>query len=194
VNNDGYIDLFVSKGNVKGQLDHAMQDPSNLLLGQPDGTFREAADTAGIVTFDKGRGAALADFNLDGRLDLVLVKYGAPVQIWQNDGSVSGGADAAAAANWLELRVTQPGPNVDAIGAVLEVQAGGITSRRELTIGGGHASGELGWIHFGLGPATSAQVRVQWPDGETGPWVTVAVDGFDVLDRSVGLQPWQPPG
>jgi hypothetical protein len=194
VNNDGYIDLFVSKGNVRGQLDHAMQDPSNLLLGQPDGTFREAADTAGIVTFDKGRGAALADFNLDGRLDLVLVKYGAPVQIWRNDGPVTGAGSAAAAAHWLELRVTEPGPNVDAIGAVLEVQAGGITARRELTIGGGHASGELGWIHVGIGTATSAQVRVHWADGETGPWLTVAADGFDLLDRSAGVQPWQPPG
>ena len=62
------------------------QDPSNLLLGQPDGTFREAADAAGIVTFDRGRGAALADFNLDGRLDLVESFYGAPVRIWRNDG------------------------------------------------------------------------------------------------------------
>ncbi len=71
VNNDGFVDLFISKGNVTEQADYAQLDPSNLLLGQPDGTFREAADAAGVLNFYRGRGAALADFNLDGVLDLI---------------------------------------------------------------------------------------------------------------------------
>ena len=193
MNNDGLIDLFVSKGNVKGQLDHAMHDPSNLLIGQPDGTFREAADTAGILTFDKARGAALVDFNLDGRLDLVLSKYGAPVQLWRNAGSADG-SDTAPSEHWLALRLSEAGPNVDTIGGVIEVQANGMTSRREVTIGGGHASGELGWIHVGLGAATTAEVRVLWPDGATGPWVTIPADGFDLVDRATGVTRWSPPG
>ena len=73
VNNDAFIDLFVAKGNVEAMPDFAAKDPSNLLLGQPDGTFKEGAEAAGIVSFDRGRGAALADFNLDGMLDLVEV-------------------------------------------------------------------------------------------------------------------------
>ncbi|OLC21906.1 MAG: hypothetical protein AUH33_00705, partial [Chloroflexi bacterium 13_1_40CM_68_21] len=47
VNNDSFVDLFISKGNVTNQPDYAQKDPSDLLLGQPDGTFREAADVAG---------------------------------------------------------------------------------------------------------------------------------------------------
>ena len=41
VNNDANIDLFVAKGNVDAMPDFAAKDPSNLLLGQPDGTFKE---------------------------------------------------------------------------------------------------------------------------------------------------------
>ncbi|HEY4190942.1 MAG TPA: VCBS repeat-containing protein, partial [Candidatus Limnocylindrales bacterium] len=94
VNNDGLIDLFVSKGNVGEVPDYATKDPSNLLLGQPDGTFVEGAPAAGIVSFDRGRGAALVDFNQDGLLDLVEANLGAPVRLWRNVGS--GTAEAPA--------------------------------------------------------------------------------------------------
>ena len=45
----------------------------NLFLGLPDGTFREVADEAGILTFARGRGAAIADFNMDGLPDILEV-------------------------------------------------------------------------------------------------------------------------
>ena len=122
-------------------------------------------------------GAALVDFAMDGMLDLVEVNYGAPVKLWQNVGSPELG-------NWEEVRLTQPGPNVDAIGAWIEVQIGSKTLRRELTIGGGHAGGQLGWTHFGLGAAQSAQVRVQWPDGDVGAWREVSANQLVRIDRS----------
>ena len=55
VNNDGFIDLFVTKGNVEAMPDFAAKDPSNLLLGQGDGTFSEGAEAAGIVSFARAR-------------------------------------------------------------------------------------------------------------------------------------------
>ena len=57
---------------------YAQRDPSDLFLGGPDGLFKEGADAAGIVNCYRGRGAALADLNLDGMLDLVEVNYGRP--------------------------------------------------------------------------------------------------------------------
>ena len=66
VNDDGFVDLFISKGNVGAQPDFAAKDPSNLLLGQPDGTFVEGAEDAGIVGFLRGRGAAVADSTSTG--------------------------------------------------------------------------------------------------------------------------------
>jgi hypothetical protein len=180
VNNDGFIDLFISKGNVRQQEGFAIKDPSNLLLGQADGTFKESADAAGILSYDLGRGAALADFNLDGLLDLVEVNLGTPPRAWRNTGA--GDATSAPAAHWLEVRPHQPGPNVDAIGAWLEVK-----------IGDGHAGGQLGWIHVGLGPASEADLRVLWPDAVTGPWMHVQADQFLDLDRASGIaRPWTP--
>jgi len=182
VNNDGFIDLFVSKGNVSAQPDYAAKDPSDLLLVQPDGTFKEAADSAGIVDFDRGRGAALADFNLDGLVDLVELNLGAPARLWRNVGA----GDAAAPApmgHWLGVSLAQPGSNRDAIGSWIEVQVGDLTLRRELTVGGGHIGGQLGPTHFGLGPATEAKVRVQWPDGELGPWIPATGDRSVIIER-----------
>jgi hypothetical protein len=182
VNNDGFVDLFVSKGNVSAQPDYAQKDPNNLFLGQPDGTFTEAADKAGILNYARGRGAALADFNLDGMLDLVEVNYGTGVKVWRNVGS-GDAAKPVQMGNWLAIQPAQTGPNRDAIGAWIEVKVGETTMRRELTVGGGHAGGQIGPTHFGLGPAGEAQVRVQWPDGVVGPWITVAAGQSVVIER-----------
>ena len=192
VNNDGYPDLFVSKGNVAKQLDHAQDDPSNLLLGQVDGTFVEGAEAAGIMRYGLGRGAALVDFNLDGLLDLVQVFRNENVALWRNVGG--GTAEAPAPlGHWLALRVEQPGANRDAIGAWIEIRAGGKTSVRELTIGGGHVSGDLGWLHMGLRAVDGAEVRVTWPDGAVGPWLHVAADGFARVVRGASeVEAWAP--
>ena len=182
VNNDGVVDLFVTKGNVEAMPDFAAKDPSNLLLGNPDGTFSESGDTAGIVSFTRGRGAAVVDLNLDGMLDIVEVNRRENVGLYRNVGS-GDAAQPSAMGDWISVRLEQPGPNRDAIGSWIEVRTGDRTIQRELTIGGGHASGELGWIHFGLGGADGAEVRVRWPDGETGPWLVLAANRFATIER-----------
>lgn len=189
-NNDGFIDLFVSKGNVEAMSEYAARDPNNLLLGQPDGTFVEGAPDAGFVRFARARGAALADLNLDGLLDLVVVNRRENVGLWRNVGS-GDAAEPAAMGNWMAVRLQQPGANRYAIGAQIEVRADGRVSNRELTVGGGHASGQLGWVHFGLGDADRAEIRVTWPDGEAGPWQRVEANGFVLVDRATGeIEPW----
>ncbi len=185
VNDDGFVDLFVSKGNVSIDPEFARKDPSNLLMGSPAGTFTEAADTAGILSFDRGRGATLADLNGDGLPDLVEVNMGAPVRAWRSVGAGSATAPAAMG-HWLDVAATEPAPNRDAIGAWIEVRVGDTVLRREITVGGGHLGGTLAPAHFGLGSATAVDVRVQWPDGEQGPWLATTVDGVVVVDRGTG--------
>ncbi len=175
VNNDGIVDLYVSKGNVDSMPEFATLDPNNLLIGQSDGTFIEAADRAGILSFERGRGAAVVDLNLDGMLDIVQVNRDANVSLWRN----VGWGDATASqpmGHWLAVRPLQNDVNRDAIGAWIEVRSGDRVQAREITIGGGHASGRIGWVHFGLGADTEAEVRVTWPDGERTRWMPVESD------------------
>jgi enediyne biosynthesis protein E4 len=185
VNNDGLADLFIAKGNVAEMPDFAQKDPNNLLLQQPDGSFIEAGDTAGVASMRTSRGGMLVDFNLDGLLDLVVVNRWETAQVWRNT--------SADAGHWLQLRLHQPGANPDAIGAWIELRRGDAVQRREITVGGGHASGHIGWRHFGLGDASEAEVRVIWPDGAAGDWQVLAADAFHDVTRDQPTTVWVRP-
>lgn len=185
VNNDGLADLFVAKGNVWAMPDFAMADPNNLLLQNAEGKFEEAGDLAGVASMQTSRGAALADFNLDGLLDLVVVNRGTPAQLWRNTGT-------GASAHWLAFRVSQPAVNRDAIGAWVELRVGEKLMRHEIFAGGGHVSGQSGWVHFGLGDAVAAQVRVIWPDKTASDWQDVQADAFYDAARDQPMQVWVP--
>lgn len=175
VDHDTLFDLFIAKGNVEAMPEFAQEDPNNLFLGQLDGSFREVAEEAGVLSFLRARGALLVDLNADGRLDLVVVNREAPAQLWRN---VSTGLG-----HWLMLRLRQEGGNRAGIGAWLEVEAGARLVRRELYVGGGHVSGHWGWTHIGLGAAERVTVRVQWPDGEWQEWQGVPAGSFTELER-----------
>lgn len=157
VDNNGLVDLFIAKGNVDQMPGMATRDPNNLLMQQQDGTFAEAALAAGVATLARSRGAGLADFDGDGRLDLIVSNRRAPLELYRNVTADTG--------NWLSVALQQPGGNRDAIGAVIMVTADGKTQSLQQVIGGGHAGGQLLARHFGLGDATRADITITWPDG-----------------------------
>ncbi len=162
VNNDTRSDLFIAKGNVDQMPGMATKDPNNLLLQSEDGTFSEAGDVAGIASLVRSRGAALSDLNRDGLLDLVVVNRRAPAELYQNKTLGAGG--------WLSVDLRQTAPNTRAVGAWVEVKTPTGVQTQEVTIGGGHAGGQAGPLHFGLGAADTAEVRVIWPGGKTTKW------------------------
>jgi hypothetical protein len=166
VNNDSRADLFIAKGNVDQMPGLAMQDPNNLLIQQEDGTFAEFGDSAGVASLVRGRGASLADLNRDGRLDLMVVNRRAAAELYQNVTEDAG--------NWVSVRLSQDRPNRAAVGAWVELRIGEAVQMQEVTVGGGHVSGRSGPLHFGLGAAEKAELRVLWPDGTASAWQPVS--------------------
>lgn len=168
VDNDGDLDLFIAKGNVDAMEMAAAKDPNNLLIQQANGTFVEAGLTAKVGSVAKSRGAGLVDMNGDGKLDLVVVNRGAAMELYRNDTKDAG--------NWLSVQITGTDSNLFGIGTWIEVRSAGKTLAREVTIGGGHASGQRLPTHFGLGSATAAEVRLISPSGDTTSWTSVDVN------------------
>ncbi len=200
VNHDGLVDLFIVKGNISTMPDFAALDPNNLLLQASDGKFVEAGHLAGVASVRRGRGGMLVDLNADGLLDMLVVNRWDKAQLWRNVGT--GTPDKPVPmGHWLQLRLRQTGGNRDAIGAWVEMDLGPDPStpsgrriiRQELTVGGGHASGHLGWMHFGLGAAKQVRLRVQWPHGAWGDWQTADANGFYLFEKGKALMPWSTP-
>lgn len=196
LNNDGYADLFIVKGNVSTMPDFATLDPNNLLLQRPDGGFTEVGQPAGVASFKRGRDGMVVDLNGDGLLDILVVNRWDKAQLWRNVGA--GTADKPLAlGHWLQVRLHQPQGNRDAVGSWVEVALGEAADarviRQELTVGGGHASGHLGWMHFGLGTAAQVRLRVQWPSGDWSAWQSLAADRFYDIDPVRGATDWKAP-
>jgi hypothetical protein len=99
----------------------------------------------------------MADFDGDGRLDLVVMNRRAPMELYRNITKDTG--------NWLTIALTQQGGNTNAVGATISVETPDQTQTQQLTIGGGHAGGKAVPLHFGIGDAATAQVTITWLDG-----------------------------
>lgn len=180
VQNDGLDDVFITKGNVEQMPDSAMDDPNNLLVQGPDGTFVEMGSRSGLASLHRGRGGALADLNGDGLLDVAVVNRRADLEVWQN---VTVGAG-----NRIALSLLQPAPNVNAVGAWIEVDANGRVQPREITVGGGHAGGIAGPEHFGLGGSETVKVRVIWADGTVSGWMELPANArYRLLRQDTGF-------
>jgi enediyne biosynthesis protein E4 len=153
---DGAADLFVANGD----LHRATGRPDLFLRGSGDGRFEDAGALGGPYFRRElpSRAAAIADFDDDGRLDVVVTTIGGPAVVLRNRG--------VAGNHWTTLALHGPRGNWAALGAVATVEAGG---RRQVQV----ANGQTGYLtqgdprlHFGLGAADRIErITVRWPDG-----------------------------
>jgi hypothetical protein len=152
--NDGFIDLFLTDIYVGYR--------SFLYRNEGDVTFRDVTYPSGLVV-DNGWGCAWADYDGDGKLDL------AARQLWHNRKADTG--------HWLELRLRGTDSNAAAIGAQVEVTAGGHTMLRQVEGGSGTGVQNSLTLHFGLGDAVTADsVAIHWPSALVETYVDVAAD------------------
>lgn len=159
-NNDGCKDLFTSNSHVNDtveQFEAAHYKQSNsIFAGACDGTFVDMSGQAGegFGIARAHRGAAVADFDGDGKLDVVVTALGAPAELWRN---MSTGDNT-----WLALKLVGTRSNRDGIGARISIG----DQWNHMTVNAGYASSTNGPVHFGTGSRrTVDRVAISWPSG-----------------------------
>jgi hypothetical protein len=160
--NDGWKDIFVSRGDVASpnMSVRMLVDQHNTVFRNLNGKWAALTEEAGFAAqpAKRHRGAAVADFNHDGKLDLVVTALSSPAQIWMND---SPGTN-----HWLELALEGTKSNRDGIGAKIKVTAAGKTQFNHMTTASGYASSSAVPVHFGLGDQNVAEeIEIRWPSG-----------------------------
>lgn len=191
-NNDARQDLFVAKGNVEAMPDFAGFDPDNLMLAGSDNKFHEFGKEAGIALNTRGRGAVVVDFNADGMLDLLVVNRQANVSLFRNQGMKTNWGYRPMG-NWLAIELNNGETNKLAIGAKITIKTGNLVQSKTIQIGGGHASGQSGFSHFGLGVAERVTIRIQWPDGtQSSEYRALANNFIYITKASVDPFYWYP--
>jgi enediyne biosynthesis protein E4 len=153
--NDGRDDLFI----VHGGLIHMVPQEHSVFRNAGDWKFEDASLSAGLFFEVKsvGRGAAFADYDNDGRVDVFIVNLGSPAFLLRNTSPGAG--------HWVSVKLVGRS-NRDGIGAQVEVLAAGKRQRHERIAGSGYLSQDDPRLHFGLGAATRVdRLTVTWPSG-----------------------------
>jgi hypothetical protein len=158
-NNDGWKDLFSANSHVTDNIEafseHRYRQPNSVFVNLRNGTFRDVSAQAGDDFQRSGahRGAAFADFNGDGRIDIVVSRLGEPAELWINE--------TDGAHHWIILKLEGTRSNRDGIGARVKIG----DQHNHMTTSAGYASSSHFGIHFGTSHETIPSVEIRWPSG-----------------------------
>ena len=163
--NDSWPDLFYSVGNLYPRVErynsrYPYRGPRFLFRNRGDGTFDNITDQCGpgLTTPHSSRGCAFGDFDNDGDMDVLVMNMNEPPSLLR--------ADVATGHNWLKVKLAGVRSNRTAIGARVDVIAGGRRQSQVVQSQSSYYSVNDLRLHFGLGRATQAdRIAIRWPSG-----------------------------
>jgi hypothetical protein len=183
--NDGWPDILVADGHIENEIERVQKrvtyaEPPHLFRNLGNGKFEETTTKVGaaFAAPKVARGAAYADIDNDGALDILLTTNGGPVHLYRSQG----GANQS-----LRVKLIGTRSNRDGIGAVVRVGAG--SDKQSLTVksGSSYLSQSELVLTFGLGSKMKADiVEVQWPSGQTDKLSNVAAGQTVSIEEGKG--------
>jgi hypothetical protein len=179
LDSDGWLDLFLVNGHVYPEAGYEQRKVvyRNLRTGR----FVDISDQLGppVTTPKAGRGAAFADFDNDGDVDVVVNNLHDTPDLFR--------LDQTGERHWITLKLVGTRSNRSAIGAQVRLVTADSEQRQEVRGGGSYYSQNDLRLHFGLGRArTIERIIVRWPNGLEETWSTLAVDRAHTLTEGTG--------
>jgi enediyne biosynthesis protein E4 len=177
---DGWEDLFMTAGNLPQGPDVNVGDQPNMVfLNDGTGTrFLDVSALTGANDAEESKGAAWADYDNDGDMDVFIVNQSGAPRLYRND-------TPRGANHWLEVETVGSESNRDGCGAIVTaVVAGKPIARQVLCGSGGTSSTNQRAVHFGLGTATTIdRLEILWPSGTKQTIDDVPVDQLLTIDE-----------
>ena len=159
-NNDGWKDLFSANSHVLDNVEQfrpdAYRQANSVFANQGDGTFRDVSEESGKDFQQPAahRGSAFADFDNDGKIDIVTSSLGEPAELWRNVSLTEN--------HWILLKLVGSKSNRDGIGASVRVG----NRYNQMTSAVGYASSSHQGVHFGLRERkVIPEIEIIWPSG-----------------------------
>jgi hypothetical protein len=189
--NDGWPDIFVADGNIEEQIERVQKrvkyaEPPHVFRNLGGGKFEEVTEALGAAFASPkvARGAAYADIDNDGSLDVLLTTNGGPAYLFHNeDGSNHS----------LRVKLVGTKSNRDGIGGAVRVTSGAVGQKKDVQwqmvhSGSSYLSQSELVLTFGLGAADQADaVEVQWPSGQIDKLADVAAGQTITIQEGKGI-------
>jgi hypothetical protein len=164
LDNDGNPDIFWVTGNIYPEVEKKFptvpyRTPRVIFRNLGKGRFEELIGEGGpgVEAAHSSRGCAFGDFDNDGDMDILIVNQNEPPSLLRNDVTGNG--------RWIKIKLRGVRSNRSAIGARVTVRYGGKVQAQEVMSQSSYLSANDSRLHFGLGPAESADIEIRWPLG-----------------------------